>query len=521
MKRKLIFSLAVCIALFFTSFAGMSSAYEWDVCGRPLTVMGYIQQEIHYGLVQGKYDTQSGLNSFLTTALLEIGYKPTDNLKLFASGYFEGDWAYEILGNGRNNQWDAKGFGGSRHHQYIRDDWNDWLHEAHITYTTDNVFFRIGKQIVQWGETDVWRLTNLINPIDQRRGVSDVKFETSIIPIWMVRAEYNSKVESKFLSEFGVQFILDPAFKFRGNEIVYPGNDWQGVFSPNITIPGLGYVGSQYNDEEKPNDFDTEYFSYGLKLRGVLSDGTILQLLGFYGRDRDYVNRPLGAVVDFGEPMYSGNNFDHKFILHPVNSSHYYFYKFVGFTMAHEFQKLTVSALGGVAPILRFESMYAFNSVHEALSGVGGTGLGYTLKTDELSMAASIDWKVKIDWLNRAAYITISPQYFFQREMDWPHNGLALQDKLTQDTPMYQNNYKYSLLLMTSYFHNKLTPMVVWAHNQTQKDNMFLAKLSWQQNEHWTYGLSGLVFDGAKADRGNGYMKNKDKIWATITYSFQ
>ncbi len=123
MKGKVILSLAVCTALFFIGFAETGSAYEWDICGRPVTITGYIQQEIHYGLVQHKYDTQSGLNSFLTTALLEIGYRPTDNLKLFASGYFEGDWAYEILGNGRNTQWDTKGFGDSRSHQYIRDDW--------------------------------------------------------------------------------------------------------------------------------------------------------------------------------------------------------------------------------------------------------------------------------------------------------------------------------------------------------------------------------------------------------------
>ncbi len=87
---------------------------------------------------------------------------------------------------------------------------------------------------------------------------------------------------------------------------------------------------------------------------------------------------------------------------------------------------------------------------------------------------------------------------------------------------MYQNDYKYSLLLMTSYFHNKLSPMVVWARNQTLKDNMFMVKLTWQQNERWSFGLSGLYFDGVKADEnvGSSVLKNKDKVWATVTYSF-
>ncbi len=227
------------------------------------------------------------------------------------------------------------------------------------------------------------------------------------------------------MNEFGAQFILDPAFKFRGNEVTALGNDYQGVFAPNIVIPGFGYVGSGYSNVNRPHDFDPNYFSYGLKLRANIHD-SIVQLLGFYGRDRDSVNNPVGSIIDFGNPLFSGNSFDHKFILHPVTDNEYRIYKFVGLTVAHEFPKLAVKPLGGVAPILRFESMYAFNTVYEAANGIGGAGLGYTVKTDELSMAASVDWKVKIDWLNPKAYITVSPQYFFQREMNWPHNGVAL-----------------------------------------------------------------------------------------------
>ncbi len=36
--------------------------------------------------------------------------------------------------------------------------------------TNNQFYFRVGKQIVQWGETDGFLLMNQINPIDQRRG---------------------------------------------------------------------------------------------------------------------------------------------------------------------------------------------------------------------------------------------------------------------------------------------------------------------------------------------------------------
>ncbi len=531
MRNRWIFALAVCVSLALPCFTGTVYAYEASVCGKPLTIQGYIQQEIHYGLVRDKYDVQSGLNSFLTTALLEIGYKPTNDLKLFASGYFEGDWAYEILGNSRNNQWDKKDFGGSRHHQYIRDDWNDWLHEAHVTWANEGFYLRVGKQIVQWGETDGQRLANLINPIDQRRGLTDVKFDTTVLPIWMLRAEYNTKVDTRFLTDFGVQFILDPAFKFRGNEITVLGNDEQGIFAPGVngpTIPFLfpngSYIGKAYTDIEKPHDFDPTYFSYGLKFRGVLSDGTIVNILGFYGRDRDYAAATSGAGA-----VFSFNNWDYKGILSPVQSGYYPYYKFVGLTLAKEVPQLAFQVLSNIAPVFRLESTYAFNTTYGTNEAVDASK--QFVKTDELAVALTMDYKVRVRWLNPTVGITINPQVFFQREMNFNHGfatgatpfnptRIEMSQRGSIAGALHENNYKYSLLLMTQYLNTKLTPMAMWIRDVQNATDMYLFKLTYARDSNWTYGLSGVFFSGKYAGNGMEVMRHKDKVWATVSYSF-
>ena len=40
------------------------------------------------------------------------------------------------------------------------------LKEVHLTWTPKNFNFRVGKQIVVWGETDGFRLMDQINPLD-------------------------------------------------------------------------------------------------------------------------------------------------------------------------------------------------------------------------------------------------------------------------------------------------------------------------------------------------------------------
>ncbi len=518
MKRTCIVFLAVCISL--ACFAGLSRAYEFAVCGRPLTVFGYITQEAQYGLVRNKYDNQSRLSSFLTSAMLEIGYMPTDNLKLFASGYFEADWAYEILGNGRNAQWDKKGFGDSRNHQFVRDDWNDWLREAHVTYTTPNFYLRVGKQIVQWGESNA-QVTNRVNPIDQRRGPTDVKIDNTILPNWLVRAEYNTKVDSTFLQDLGIQFVIDPSFKFRGNENVLPGNDWQGIFNPAINVGTIGYVGQIYSDIEKPHDFDLNYFSYGMRIRAEIQ-GTIFHLMGYYGRDRDYVANGSGAVFGF-------NTWDNKLLVHPVQYGYYPYYKFVGFTATRELAQLKAGFLGGVAPVFRFESAYAFNATHST----NDSSDQQFAKTDEMTMALAMDWKIKVDWLNPKAYITINPEFVFQREMNFYHGyhwdystgapvltRTTMSNRNTVGEALSENNYSYSLMVMTTYFHNKLTPMAAWSHNNLAKDDFYMFRISYAPTQNWTYTLASFFFSGKYAGNGNEVMRHHDKVIGSVTYTF-
>jgi len=64
------------------------------------------------------------------------------------------------------------------------------LRELYWQLATDDIYWRIGKQQVVWGEADGLKLLDKINPQSYREFTLD-NFDDSRIPLWMVNAEIN------------------------------------------------------------------------------------------------------------------------------------------------------------------------------------------------------------------------------------------------------------------------------------------------------------------------------------------
>ena len=64
------------------------------------------------------------------------------------------------------------------------------LFEAYLNYTKGPLFVRIGRQNLSWGETDVFRLMDQINPLDASFGGFLVTLDERRIPLDMLRVVY-------------------------------------------------------------------------------------------------------------------------------------------------------------------------------------------------------------------------------------------------------------------------------------------------------------------------------------------
>ena len=489
-----------------------SLAIDLDFGGGPIKIMGYTSQSAGFGISGDHYDTKKGFQSGIFQGLLEVDYSPTRDLKFFISGKVNADWSYAILRN--NHDWDEKGFQGSRDHLYIFGYWQDLLYECHATWTPGDFLFRVGKQIVVWGETDGFRLVDQINPIDQRRGIGDVRFESTILPIWLVRAEYNPPLKTSWLQSLNIQFIFNPNLSFRGNEAVIPGNDKMGIWAPNVEIPlggpypfDFAHLGSLNETIDAPDKyFDHNGFEYGLRLKSIMFD-SIITLSFFYGRDNDRVSESLPIP-----PQIGVSPFDNRLIIHPALKSYYPRFKFVGLTFTRDLEMIKSSFLGGVSPVLRLETLYGFDSTF-------ATSINTFDKSDEFRLALGIDWKVKIPVLNAKAYFMISPQFFYRRIIDYP-SGYELSNNASLPPGLYKNNYQTSLFINTTYFHNKLKPSFFWLYDISNNAHMFRPELAYEQSNQWLYALGAILVQGEKIGKGFQVLENKDQIYLTATYRF-
>ena len=65
------------------------------------------------------------------------------------------------------------------------------LWEFYVDLSRGPVFLRLGRQIVAWGETDIFRLLDGINPLDNTFGGPFEDLDDRRIPLWMLRGSYN------------------------------------------------------------------------------------------------------------------------------------------------------------------------------------------------------------------------------------------------------------------------------------------------------------------------------------------
>lgn len=520
MSRKgiLIFTFLFLLTTVFISLSVRQSlAITINVGGKPLTLMGYVNQSVTYA-THNTWDNKGGFNSFLMQGLLEGKYDLKQNLSMFASLKLNADWAHAMYYG--QQEWKERLYDKSRNGLFIYNQPRDYIGEAHVTWKPSDFYFRFGKQIVQWGQTDGFLLMNQINPLDTRRGMTDVEFESTIIPTWLVRAEYNPPTYLRWVQDLNFQFIFDPNVDFARNRSIELGGDYSGIWNPNVKIPNpLGFEApypfdyahlARYGDQLSMPDgtFDPQGMAYALRISGTVADARV-SLNGYYGRAHELVRRQLATANVFTSP------YDGRLLIGPHYEAYYPYFRFIGATVSKSLDSIQSSALGGVSPVLRFEGMYAFNSTFS--SNQTNPNPPDFFVTDEIRYMVGADWKVKINPLNEKAYFFVSGQFYHQHLLNYPdvgHVGTYVADI------QYRDTYTTTLMVNTTYLHNKLQPSIFWLRNWSTRSQFFRPQISYEYSHKWKYTLGAIVFAGEKEGQDLHPFNNKDNIYFTTSYKF-
>ncbi len=143
------------------------------------------------------------------------------------------------------------------------------LWECYLDLSRGPWFFRLGRQNLAWGETDIFRLLDGINPLDNSFGGPFEDLDDRRIPLWMVRGSYNLGTVGP-ISSLTIEGFWVPGF-------------WDARVSPwapngtpyEVPLPKKEVVDSLYAitpDKKGSNS------RWGFRLQGMLGANTTVSL---------------------------------------------------------------------------------------------------------------------------------------------------------------------------------------------------------------------------------------------------
>lgn len=379
----------------------------------------------------------------------------------------------------------------------------DFIRELYITADKQlangdifNVTF--GKQQVVWGKTDLFRVLDVVNPVDYSRHNIYDELEDIRIPQWMLTAEWRMGANNVF-DDQNLQFIWN-IDKFRPHNLGTCGQSYKmvdaGCFFASSIQGGGPYV---INDVEE-YDWNLKNTQFGMKWEGVYGDAT-------FSLNALHYRQQLPSIHALGAP---GSNFG-LFDIH--------------------FPRVTL--LGGaidyysMATDATWRLEVAYTEGEEQPRDTNGYK-----ETDMLRYVIGFDKNLIMPSLGTRSAFLISAQLFGEHILD--HEV---------DMPNDEDNWIATGLFKGFYMNNRLSPQIIVAHDFAAKATAIAPSISFTPDNHWMFNLALNVktggdetfpwsVTGGEAGGGQteplarflngpiGVANQEDEIQFTVRYSF-
>jgi hypothetical protein len=368
----------------------------------------------------------------------------------------------------------------------------DFIRELYVegsipTGDTSELFLRVGKQQVVWGRTDLFRVLDIVNPVDYSRQNIYDELEDIRIPQWIATAEYRWGA-TKLFEDINVQLVWN-FDEFRPNDLGQGGtpysildagsfframnNCWENGCTVSNFVPAAalgipddpGLVSADFapgvigiRDVDLPDGHDQG----GIKLEGVYNSvGFSLNYYHFYQQL---------PVLQGGIPAMNAFTGEVK----PWD-----------YLIAFDIAFPEVDLLGGsldfyidpLKTVFRVEATYTT-----------GEEFANTLDPQLYSDSDMFRWVLGIDrntfipFLNKNRAFLISGQIFGEHMLDHELERRALGNV---GIPNWEDNYTFTLLVKGWWKSDTISPQIITAWDHEAKAGTFAPSVDWLISDNW------------------------------------
>ena len=205
MKRRIWVFGAISLGLFLSAFLREAQAFCIDE-QKTLRVSAKLQTRAtfrlqdHEGYTYARA-TAGDLVQWRNLALLEINHDlreltntlgllwPLKKLQIESRYHLVGRFMYDALYNVGSDKFKSLREQDPENIDSFKQAYDLW--ECYFDFIRGPWFLRVGRQNIAWGETDIFRLLDGINPLDNTFGGPFEDLDDRRIPLWMLRGSYN------------------------------------------------------------------------------------------------------------------------------------------------------------------------------------------------------------------------------------------------------------------------------------------------------------------------------------------
>ena len=384
---------------------------------------------------------------------------------------------------------DFGGYGDKKKSELAMPEFNDrldFIREAYVTKTIgmnggESTFLKIGKQQVVWGRTDLFRVLDVINPVDYSRNNIYDELQDIRIPMWIAQAEYRMG-GSETMQDRNVSVVWN-FDKFRPNNlgqggtpnsILDAGNFFRAMsncWDNGCTVANFANGGLATNfgpnvigirNVDLPN-WSLDNTQLGLKFEGVTQDGLSFSLNALtYRSQLPSLRGGKGAINGFTGDYQPNNPYLIAFdLVYPrVN--------LVGGSM--DFQ---IESLGGA---MRLEGAYT-----------SGEEFANTLKPELYSKnnvwrsVVGFDRPTFVPFISTERTVLFSGQLFYQHIFDHQKEARPLG---YAGMPDWKDNVIATLLMKAFLMQDRLSPEVIFARDFRAGANVVAPAVEWSATDN-------------------------------------
>ena len=336
------------------------------------------------------------------------------------------------------------------------------LRELYLDSYAGDVFLRLGKQQIVWGEADGLRVLDIVNPFNFREFILP-EFEDYRIPLWTAQLEVP-------VGPATAQFIWIPDHTY--DDVPEPGATYAFTSSRQVPRPPAALVGAGpvlFDDPDRPDDIIADD-DYGVRLTAFL---------GGWDLSLNYLYNYQDQAVFFREALPGGG---------VVFRPRYERTHVAGGTFTNAFGDVT----------LRGEAAYATDRFFITNDAADADGV---FETGEFGSVLGLDYQYDADLL-------VSGQ-FFQSTIEDPPAG-ATRDRV---------DMQVTLLVEQEFLNDTVTASGLLIQSINDGDGVFQADLEYQWRSNVIFSVGADVFYGDD-DGQFGQFDGADRITFGVEFGF-